>query len=83
MLRSHWTNGDFVWIANAKINKNKLLACFCHFSKGIDQRFVNLYPEKNSDFSIIIEIPEPLIMMSDPRIIQYLSLDLINDNFIT
>jgi hypothetical protein len=77
LLRSHWHNGDWIWIANAFVKGKKLQACLCFFSNGIDKNVVNLYPTKDMRFYLKIVIPEPLLMMNAPMVIQYLELELI------
>lgn len=78
LLRSHWSNGDKVWLANVHVKniKGKVLSHFCYFGKGIAQDEILLYPNKERDFSVKIIIPDALIFMDTSRIVQYLIMDL-------
>lgn len=77
LLRSHWTQGDLVWIANATIHRRKLLANFCYFGTGITNSIVQIYPNEQKSNCIKIVLPDELIKMNSSRIVQYLELDLL------
>jgi len=77
LLRSHWHNGDWVWIASAYVKHKKLQVGLCVFAKGIDKQVVNLYPTKDMRYHLKIIIPEPLILMDTAMVVQYLELELI------
>jgi hypothetical protein len=76
LLRSHWSNADKLWFANVQIKRKKMLVSFCYFAKGIDKEVISVYPSKECDFDVKVQIPDGLIFMDTSRIIQYLVLEL-------
>jgi hypothetical protein len=82
LLRSHWSGGDLIWLASVKLTKDKILAGFCYFNKGISSQVMELFPDKRKSSSVRIKVYDELIFMEEPRIIQYLELELANDNII-
>lgn len=77
LLRSHWTEGDTIWIAEARKLHRKILANFCYFGTGINSNIVEIYADSAKTESIKIVIPQDLILMKTSRIIQYLELQIL------
>jgi len=69
ILRSHWSDGDFIWIANARRYRQKLLVNFCYFAPDIRQNIVILYPDEIKSQRIKIVIPRELQHQSSARLL--------------
>lgn len=69
ILRSHWNEGDLIWIANARRYRQKLLANFCYFAPAIRQNILILYPDDAKCQSIKIVIPRELLHQGSARLL--------------
>lgn len=69
ILRSHWSEGDLIWIANARRYRQKLLVNFCYFAPAIRQNIVILYPDEAKSQSIKIVIPRELQHQGSARLL--------------
>ena len=69
ILRSHWSESDFIWIANARRYRQKLLVNFCYFAPDIRQNIVILYPDETKSQSIKIVIPRELQHQGSARLL--------------
>jgi hypothetical protein len=76
LLRSHWSDGDIIWIANAKRYRSKLLVNFCYFAPRIRQGIVATYPNSDKSQCIKIILPDEVLHMSGCRVVTNLELQI-------